>query len=276
MPTAELSTKLTRMLGSRRATERRLSAFLLGESERAASTTIEELAEVSGVSVASVSRMIRVLGLSGFAELRHQLAEGGELPDNLVPVPDAVAALNSVSSLVKSSVESCRTTMTAELLDRAAGLIASGTEVFVVGSGTSAVTASYIYTKLFRLGIACSVASDAIIVKMKSALMRRGGVLIAVSSSGRTKTIVEAARLAKDGGAKVIVLTDYKNSPLTRYADLLLSTTNRQSPDDPDAELPLIQGQLTIVDMVYALLSTRMGNEGVEKTRTLVLADKHL
>ena len=100
--------------------------------------------------------------------------------------------------------------------------------------------------------------------------------LIAVSSSGRTKTIVEAARLAKDGGARVIVLTDYKNSPLTRSADLLLSTTNRQSPDDPSAELPLIQGQLTIVDMVYALLSARVCIEGVAKTRVLVLADKHL
>ena len=277
MPSDNLNSILMQMLKSRRSTERKLAAFMLSEADRAAAMTVEELAEASGVSIASVSRMIRASGFSGFAELRRQLAEcAGSLPDRSIPVADAAAALNSVSSLVKSSLESCRSMMTAELLDSCAEILANCAEVYIIGSGTSSVTAQYIYTKLFRLGIVCSFGSDSIIIKMKCALMKRGSAVIAVSSSGRTKSVVEAARLASENGAKVIALTDYRISPLTKCADLLLSTTNRQSPDDPSAELPLIQGQLTIIDMVYALLSTRIGQEGVERTRVIVRGDKHL
>ena len=276
MPTDELNSMILRMQKSRKATERRIAAFLLSDAERAALMTIEQFAEAANVSVASVSRMIRMTGLSGFAELKRQLAENEALPDNSIPVSDAAAALNTISSLVKKSLDSCRSMMSPELLDRTAELLSGSSEVFIIGSGTSAVTASYIYTKLFRLGLICSVASDAIIMKMKSALMRRGSVLIAVSSSGRTNCVIEAARIAAGHGAGVIALTDYRNSPLTKSADLVLSTTDRQSPNDPGAELPLIQGQLTIVDMVYALLSTRLGSDGEERTRDIVLVDKRV
>ncbi|MGM9625788.1 MAG: MurR/RpiR family transcriptional regulator [Eubacteriales bacterium] len=265
------------MVKSRRATERKLALFLMNEPERAAVMTVEELAEASDVSIASVSRMIRASGFSGFAELRRQLAECAEtLPDRSIPVADAAAAMNTVSALVKSSIESCRSMMTAELLDSCAEILSGCTEVYIIGAGTSSVTAQYIYTKLFRLKIHCSFSSDAIMMKMKCALMSRGSVVIAVSSSGRTKCIVESAQIASENGAKVIALTDYRISPLTKCADLLLSTTNRQSPDDPGAELPLIQGQLTVVDMVYALLSTRIGQESVEQTRMIMKSDQHL
>ena len=106
--------------------------------------------------------------------------------------------------------------------------------------------------------------------------MRRGSTLIAVSSSGCTKVVTESAALAKKGGASVIVLSDYRVSPLARCADLLLTTTTRTFPDPPDAELPLIQGQLTVIDMLYSLLSVRLGNEKFELTRNIVKPDKQL
>ena len=109
MPSDNLNSILLRMLKSRRSTERKLAAFLLSEADRASAMTVEELAEASGVSIASVSRMIRASGLSGFVELRRQFAEcAGLLPDRSIPVADAAAALNTVSSLVKSSLESWR------------------------------------------------------------------------------------------------------------------------------------------------------------------------
>ncbi len=267
---------LHRMLSSRRSTERKLAAYLLSEPEKSAVMSAEELAEASGVSTASVSRMLRSAGMLCFAELRRELSEmTGDLPDNSLPVSDA-AAMTTVCGVVKRSVESCRSTITAERLDEAASILSRSSEICVIGAGTSAVTAQYAFTKLFRLGLACSFSSDSIIMKMKCALMRRGSALIAVSSSGCTKVVTESAALAKKGGASVIALSDYRVSPLARCADLLLTTTTRTSPDPPDAELPLIQGQLTVIDMLYSLLSVRLGNEKFELTRNIVKPDKQL
>lgn len=278
MPTKSLNAILTSMLKSHRQTERKLAAYLISEPSRAAVMTAEQLAEAAGVSTASVSRMIRASGLLCYAQLRSELAaeEDPALPDCSLPASDAAAAMTNVCGLVKSSIESCRGMMTAELLDKCADLLSCGSEIYIIGSGTSSVTAQYAYIKLFRLGLTCSVSSDGIIMKMKSSLMKRGSVLIAVSSSGRTKIIVESAELAAKSGAKVVVLTDYRTSPLAKTADILLSTTNRQSPAASDAELPLIQGQLTIIDMLYSLLSTRLGNDAFEFTRDIVLGDKQI
>ena len=268
---------LHRMLSSRRSTERKLAAYLLSEPEKSAVMSAEELAEASGVSTASVSRMLRSAGMLCFAELRRELSElTGDLPDSSLPVSDAAAAMTTVCGVVKRSVESCRSTITAEQLDEAASILSRSSEVCIIGAGTSAVTAQYAFTKLFRLGLSCSFSSDGIIMKMKCALMRRGSTLIAVSSSGCTKVVTESAALAKKGGANVIALSDYRVSPLARCADLLLTTTTRTSPDPPDAELPLIQGQLTVIDMLYSLLSVRLGNEKFELTRNIVKPDKQL
>ena len=186
--------------------------------------------------------------------------------------------MTTVCGVVKRSVErSCRSTITAEQLDEAASILSRSSEVCIIGAGTSAVTAQYAFTKLFRLGLSCSFSSDGIIMKMKCALMRRGSTLIAVSSSGCTKVVTESAALASKGGASVIALSDYRVSPLARCADLLLTTTTRTSPDPPDAgRLPLIQGQLTVIDMLYSLLSVRLGNEKFELTRNIVKPDKQL
>ena len=54
---------LHRMLSSRRSTERKLAAYLLSEPEKSAVMSAEELAEASGVSTASVSRMLRSAGM---------------------------------------------------------------------------------------------------------------------------------------------------------------------------------------------------------------------
>ena len=276
LPTKKLSAILINMLKSRRSTERKLAAYMLSEPLKAAVMSAEQLAEAAGVSSASLSRMLRSSGLICYAQLRSELSveEDSSLPDRSIPVSDAAAAMTTICGLINSSIESCRGMMTAELIDKTADLLSHSSEIFVIGLGTSSVTAQYAYTKLFRLGLICSFSADGIIMKMKSVLMKRGSTLIAISSSGRTKIVVESAILAARSGAKVIAITDYRASPLAKTADILLSTTNRLSPEASDAELPLIQGQLTIIDILYSLLSARLGNKTFELTRDIVHDDK--
>ena len=50
-------------------------------------------------------------------------------------------------------------------------------------------------------------------------------VLFAISSSGRTGNIIEAANLANENKVTVISLTDFAVSPLTKISDLNLHTT---------------------------------------------------
>ena len=80
---------------------------------------------------------------------------------------------------------------------------------------------------------------------------RPGDVLLAVSQSGETTEVVEAAQIAKDKGAFIICVTDMHESRLGRIADVKLCSFCR-------AEVPMgdntfsRMAQLGIIDILYA------------------------
>ena len=276
MTSKDLYATLVRMSRGRRSSERKLAIFVLNETDKAAAMSLERLAEAAEVSVSSASRMIRETGCSGFSHFRQLLVESDaeEIPDRAIPAASAEAAVNSVCALVRKSVESCLAAIQPKVLEYVADILMNCREVFIIGEGTSSVTASYAFIKLFRLGIRCSYCSDAIVLKMKASLLTSGDVLVAVSSSGRTKAIIDASRIARRNGARVVAISDYRSTPLKNAADILLPTTGRQSAADPDSELPLIHGQLAIVDALSALISSRAGESGFTKSMRAVLDDK--
>ncbi|MDK2983792.1 MAG: 3-hexulose-6-phosphate synthase / 6-phospho-3-hexuloisomerase, partial [Thermococcaceae archaeon] len=49
-----------------------------------------------------------------------------------------------------------------------------------------------------------------------------GDLLIAIRGSGETRTIVDAAEIAKKKGGKVVAITSYKDSTLGKLADVVV------------------------------------------------------
>jgi DNA-binding MurR/RpiR family transcriptional regulator len=54
--------------------------------------------------------------------------------------------------------------------------------------------------------------------------LKKGDVMVAISYSGRSRTVIETAKQARDLGAVVIALTNYPISPLTKKSDIVLQT----------------------------------------------------
>ena len=103
-------------------------------------------------------------------------------------------------------------------------------------------------------------------------------ILFVISSSGRTKSVIESAKLAKKQGAVVIAVCDFINSPLTMLADFAICTTVRDANKYLDADFPLIQGQITIIDILYQYIYHAL-NDSAEvsfrKTMSAVENDKY-
>ena len=55
----------------------------------------------------------------------------------------------------------------------------------------------------------------------------------AISGSGETRTIVDAAEIAKNQGGKVVGITSYKNSTLGRLSDVVVEIPGRTKADIP-------------------------------------------
>ena len=109
---------------------------------------------------------------------------------------------------------------------------------------------------------------------MTSSLLKKQDILFLFSSSGRTKAIVDAARIAKKEGITVVAISDFINAPLSHFADINLCTTIRDANTFLDIDFPLIQGQVTIVDILYKYLFAKKQKEALENKETTLLVIK--
>jgi len=97
-----------------------------------------------------------------------------------------------------------------------------GKRIFIVGAGRSGLVAKAFAMRLLHLGFSVYVIGETILPPMG-----KGDILIAVSGSGRTKTVVAVAEAAKSLGARVIALTTYPDSPLGKLADVTVRVPGR-------------------------------------------------
>lgn len=97
-----------------------------------------------------------------------------------------------------------------------------GRKIFVVGAGRSGLVAKAFAMRLLHLGFNVYVIGETILPPVS-----RGDLVIAVSGSGRTKTVVAAAEAAKSVGAKVVAVTTFSDSPLGKMADMIVRIPGR-------------------------------------------------
>ena len=102
---------------------------------------------------------------------------------------------------------------------------------------------------------------------MKISIMTGRDVLFAISSSGRTQNIIKGVTLAKENKVTVISLSDFAISPLTKISDFNLYTTPRNVKFFMNIDMPLIIGQIAIIDVLYSCCCVRMAERASENYR---------
>ena len=266
----------------------KIAEFILGNISKMHSFTVQSLAEETGTSYATVCRFLKKLGTTGFKDFKRILAEELRETDTTDPESlefniesDRFVTFDQISKKIcdfsSGIITSCYKILEQETIERIITLMKNAEHIQFIGLGTSAVTAQYAYTKFFRLKHTCSFDTDVIVAKMKASQLKSKNVLFAISSSGRTQGILDVCDLARENGASVISICDFVNSPLANRSDISICTTVRESNKYIDIDFPLIQGQITIVDVIYAYLYHRMpeySSYRLRKTRDAVRRDK--
>lgn len=265
--------------------ERRVAEYIIKNPREILTLTINELAEQTGASYATVTRLIKRVGLSGYKELKNNLYHDVLNTDDL----DVLDIINlsqesSVEAICESSfdlairtLEDCYKILDAEAIQNIVNCLIGAETIMFVGAGASGISARYAYSKFFRVGMRVIYEADATLFRMHSSLLKKGDVLFAISSSGRTKEIVECAKLARERGATVISMSDYAASPLSRCSDHSLYTTPRSTNTFLGIDLPLTVSQITLIDTVYISTCVKMGkisSEIYNKTKTSADSEK--
>lgn len=266
----------------------KIATYILNNLHELNTLKLNSIADATDTSYATVCRFFRRMDLSGFKEFKFLINEEIKNSKNApIETPDFNFSTDSsltftqindkICAFYSNVIQKCGKMLRLSDIEKISKMFANASQIYFVGLGTSAVTAQYAYTKFFRLKLACSFDTDMIIAKMKAGLMTKKDILFAISSSGRTKSILEIARIARTTGTTIISLSDYTSSPLSNIANINLSTTVRESNKYIDEDFPLIQGQITIIDILYSCLYHHFASNATrtfQKTKEMVRGDK--
>lgn len=203
--------------------ERRVAEAVAADPSAAARATTAQLARQAGVSEPTVIRFCRSLGFDSLPELRLALASAGpaRMHRRIAPGMSVAQAAAAVLENASAALEAARAGLDPEPVERAAVALLRAARVELWGFGASAAVAEDLAHKLFRVCRGVIARHDPHMQAMAAATLDGDAVVLCISHTGRTRELIEAARLAKCSGATIIALTA-PASALAREADILL------------------------------------------------------
>lgn len=214
--------------------EKKIAKFILNNPEKVVDMTVSELAEISDVSIASVSRFCRKVGLKGFAQLKISLAQelvdthkSGEVSNDISVdnIPQSLQNIltNKVTEL-KQTVNLINTDEFREILEG----IRDASRVQVIAVGNTIPVAIDAAFKFNELGIPTTAGTIWETQLSYSFTLGKGDVLIAISNSGESDKVLEAVKIANNNKAMTIGITNSPHSAIGEEVQYHITTATRE------------------------------------------------
>lgn len=256
--------------------EQRVGQLVLADPHSFARLPVRELAEKANVSKPTVVRFCRSMGYDGLADFKLKLA--GNVAEGVPYIHRSVDVDDKTSDVVVKVIDNSvaaflqyRNDANSLAIERAVEAIVTTwrekKRLEIYGVGNSGVVALDAQHKFFRLGIPSQATSDAHIQAMAVTMLEHGDCVILVSNSGRTKDLVDVAKVAKANGATVISITS-SHTPLSDTSNILLAADNLEGSDlySPMASRLL---HLLIIDILATAVALSMGEQLSQKLKDL-------
>ncbi|MDE8654479.1 MurR/RpiR family transcriptional regulator [Novosphingobium album (ex Liu et al. 2023)] len=251
--------RLQSMAASLPATSRRIAQFVLDNVGEVVHMSVTELAEKTESSEGSVVGLAKTLGYTGFQQLKIALAQDLVTPvqfihEDLEPGDHPDTVVRKVFASHIQALQDTRASLDVHALNRAVEAIRAARRVEVYGIGSAASVAEDAGYRLMRIGIEARVLVDSHIQAIGASLTGPDVATLTISHSGASQETLTATRLAREAGARTIVVTNYGKSPILAYADIVLFTVARETNFRTEAMTSRI-GQLAVLDTLIACLA---------------------
>ncbi len=251
-------------LDSLSKSERKVALAVLERPTQTVSQNITALARHAQVSEPTVVRFCRTLGYDGWHEFKLKLAQGLALAMpgmNEQPSQDDLAAdlVNKICSRSINTLLDLRNNLNPDAVQRALDILSRANKIEFYGQGTSGIVATDAQHKFFRSGVPTVAYADPAIHAIAASLLRGGDAVVAISQRGNSAALVRSVKLARRGGADVIVLAP-SGTPLADLAtvlipiDLIFNT-------DPYTPISARLAYLVVIDVLAVGLALQRGPE---------------
>ncbi|CED70966.1 MurR/RpiR family transcriptional regulator [Aliivibrio wodanis] len=242
--------------------ERKVAEVIMASPQTAIHSSIATLAKMADVSEPTVNRFCRRLDTKGFPDfklhLAQSLANGTPYVNRNVEENDGPDAYtHKIFESTMACLDVAKNSLDPMQINRAVDLLTQAKKISFFGLGASASVAHDAMNKFFRFNIPITCFDDIVMQRMSCINCTENDVVVLISHTGRTKSLVEIAELAKSNGATVIAITA-KDSPLEKIASLAICL---DVPEDTDVYMPMASRvvQMTVIDVLATGFTLRRG-----------------
>jgi len=253
-------TRIVERLDNLRRSERKVADVVLTDPHSVFKMTLAELAKASQVSEPTIVRFANAVGCDGFHDFRIQLAQGAALgipaTQSVIESDDDVeTATSKIFDYSITSIDHVRSHLDLAELERAVDALSRCSSIVFIGLGASGIVAMDAEQKFPLFGVPCSAPIDSHQQFLAASMATSDTVLVAISNVGRTVSILDAVRAARETGATVVAITGGR-TPLAEVSDIAIIV---ESLDNTDVYTPTISrlAQLVVVDVLATLVLLR-------------------
>ncbi|MBF2756444.1 MULTISPECIES: MurR/RpiR family transcriptional regulator [unclassified Staphylococcus] len=263
--------------------ERRVAEYILKHPEEIINYSVQKLADLTNVSVATIVRLSKKMKCKGFQELKLKIAfdlnEPGNVQRDYAEIDEDYSIEEVTQSVFHNNTKTLKDTeriLSTVSIKQAFELIINSRKTCIYGIGASAIIAQDFKQKLTRIDYWCDVGSSFDEQVTLSANLSSEDVVIAISNSGQTKDIVYATQLAKEKGAKIISITKYGDNSIAKLADVQLFVSSSEKTIRSGAMSSRI-AMLSIIDILYICIASDdylSNRQKLENTRNAIKNNK--
>lgn len=250
--------RLQEYRGQANGAEKDLVAYLLEKPEEAAKLSIHVLAEKTYTSAATIIRLCKKLGFSGYKEfsssLNYEIALRSEARKDISTEISREDGLKDIVDKVTyrsiQALEDTRKLVDLDELQSCVNILEQAKTIGLFGIGSSLLAARDMYLKFLRLNKPCICNDDWHSQMVCARNLTKMDAAVIFSYSGLTKEMITCAGILKEQNVPVITVTRFAESELTRLADHKLYVSARELLVRTAATASRIS-QLNVIDILF-------------------------
>ena len=277
---------MNQMLEDLPVSERKVARYVSQNLDNMVGLSVEELAGRSGSSQAAVVRFCKKLGYKGYRDfsiqLVSELAVAQRVNVHRAGVSDILAGEKAGTVIRKvchhniQAIEDTFSLVEPEQVELAADKLLHAQRVDLYAIAASNLVAQDAQQKLMRINKRVTAYSDPHLQLSSASTLTPSDVVIALSWSGETREVLEAAELARRNGAFIIAITRFGKVSLEALADVHFGLSAPEMAIRSGAMSSRI-AQMTMIDILFTCVVSRHYNETIpylERTRQIMRANR--
>ncbi|KXS38317.1 MAG: DNA-binding transcriptional regulator HexR [Halomonadaceae bacterium T82-2] len=264
MASHDLLERIRARLDELNRSERKVADVILQDPATATGLSIATLAQAASVSEPTVNRFCRNFDAKGYPDFKIKLAQslaGGTpyVSRSVEREDDAARYGDKIFGATIAALDDARRALDAKRVERAVDYLIQAKQISFFGLGASGPVAQDAQHKFFRFNLPVMVYEDVLMQRMVAAASHTGDAIVIISYTGRTRELVEIARLARSNGAVVLGITA-PDSPLARECTETLEVV---TPEDTDVYMPMTSRMihLALIDVLATGVTLRRGED---------------